>query len=237
MKYKLVFPAILIAAFSLPAQAQIKIKDITGIVSGNNSLSNDDIIKGLKEALSVGTNNSTASASKLDGYYKNPLIKIPFPKEAKDVKSTVESLGMKKQVDQFVMTLNRAAEDAAKKAAPIFLDAITHMTINDGVNILKGSDDAATQYLKTNTNSALAAEFKPIIKQSLQKVEITKYWNPLMKTYNKMPFVKRVNPNLDDYVTQKAIEGLFTLIAQEESKIRKDPAARVNDILKKVFGR
>ncbi len=219
--------------------AQIKldqtIKDATNIIKGNN-LSNDEIIRGLKEALSVGSNNSAAKASKVDGYYKNPLIKIPFPKEAKQMESTLKSIGMSKQVDQFVKTLNRAAEDAAKKAAPIFVNAITKMTITDGLNILKGSNDAATQFLKRTTSTELKNEFMPVVKASINKVQVTKYWNPLVTNYNKVPFVTKMNPNLDDYVTQKAIEGLFTLVAQEEAKIRKDPSARVSDILKKVFG-
>ncbi|HKR03234.1 MAG TPA: DUF4197 domain-containing protein [Bacteroidia bacterium] len=219
--------------------AQIKwdqsIKDAQNAVSGKN-LSNDDIIKGLKEALSVGSKNSATKASKMDGYYKNPLIKIPFPKEAQQMESTLKSIGMSKQVDQFVVTLNRAAEDAAKKAAPIFVNAITKMTITDGMNILKGKDDAATQFLKNTTSAQLKNEFMPVVKASINKVQVTKYWNPLVTNYNKVPFVTKMNPNLDDYVTQKAIEGLFTLVAQEEAKIRKDPAARVSDILKKVFG-
>jgi len=219
--------------------AQVKwdqtIKDATNIISGKN-LTNDEIIKGLKEALSVGSNNSAAKASKVDGYFKNPLIKIPFPKEAKQMESTLKSIGMSKQVDAFVKALNRAAEDAAKKAAPIFVNAITKMTITDGLNILKGTNDAATQFLKKTTSAPLKNEFMPVVKASINKVQLTKYWNPLVTNYNKVPFVTKMNPNLDDYVTQKAIEGLFTLVAQEEAKIRKDPAARVSDILKKVFG-
>jgi hypothetical protein len=218
-------------------QAQKIIKQITNAVSGQGSgLSNAEIINGLKEALKVGTNNSTAAASKLDGYYKNPLIKIPFPREVSEVEKTLRNMGMNKEVDKFVMTLNRAAEDAAKSAAPVFLNSIQKMTINDGLSILKGGNDAATQFLKNTSNAALIASFKPIVQNSLSKVQITQYWNPLMTTYNKIPFVKKVNPDLNQYVTDKAIEGLFKLIAAEELKIRKDPAARINDILKKVFG-
>jgi hypothetical protein len=224
---------------SLNSCAQIKwdqtIKNATNVVNGN-SLSNDDIIKGLKEALSVGSKNSAGKASQVDGYFKNPLIKIPFPKEAEQMESTLKNMGMSKQVDDFVLSLNRAAEDAAKKAAPIFLNAITKMTINDGLTILKGNDNAATQYLKNTTSQQLTNEFKPVVKTSLNSVQVTKYWSPLITTYNKVPFVTHLNPSLDEYVTQKAIEGLFTLVAQEELKIRKDPAARVTDILKKVFG-
>lgn len=164
------------------------------------------------------------------------MIKIPFPREIRDAESTLRSMGMDKEVDKFVKTLNRAAEDAAKSAAPIFINSIQHITINDGLTILRGGNDAATQFLKTTSNAALIAAFKPIVQNSLNKVKITQYWNPLMSTYNKVPFVKKVNPDLNQYVTDKAIEGLFKLIAAEELKIRKDPAARINDILKSVFG-
>lgn len=223
---------------SLFSKAQVNINNILNSVNSTlgNGLSNADITKGLKEALNVGTKNATGKASKVDGYYKNNLIKIPFPSEAKDMRSTLSKMGMKKQVDDFEKQLNRAAEDAATKAAPIFLAAITKMTINDGLTILRGKDDEATQYLKRSTSIELSKQFRPIIAASLKKVQITKYWNPLFTTYNKVPFVKKVNPNLDDYVTQRAIEGLFKLVAQEETKIRKDPAARISDILKKVFG-
>ena len=202
----------------------------------NKALTNDEVIKGLKEALNVGTNNSTSSTSKMDGFYKNPLIFIPFPAEAEKVKNTVVNLGMQKQVDDFVMTLNRAAEEASKEAAPVFLDAITSMSIADGFSILKGADNAATEYLKNKTSSDLTTKFSPIIKRAIDKVEVTKYWNPLISTYNKIPGVEKQNPNLEQYVTIKALEGLFKLIAGEEKKIRTDPIARINDILKKVFG-
>lgn len=217
--------------------AQNIIKNIKNTVSGNQGagLSNADIVNGLKEALKVGTNNSTSAASKLDGFYKNPSIKIPFPREAKEMESQLRSLGMGNEVDKFIMTLNRAAEDAAKSAAPIFLNSIQKMNINDGLSILKGGDNAATNFLKNTSNAALIAAFKPIVESSLNKVQITKYWNPLFTTYNKVPFVKKMNPDLNQYVTDKAIEGLFKLVADEEFKIRKNPAARVNDILKKVF--
>lgn len=200
------------------------------------SLSNDEVIRGLREALTIGTNNSSSLTSKLDGFYKNPEIFIPFPEEAIKVKNTVEDLGMKKQVDEFVMTLNRAAETATKEAAPIFVDAIKQMTIADGFAILRGEDNAATNYLKEKTSSQLKIKFNPIVKNAIQKVEVTKYWNPVISTYNKVPFVEPMNPNLEDYITTKAMDGLFLMIAKEETKIRKDPFARVTDLLKKVFG-
>jgi len=200
-------------------------------------LTNDEVIRGLKEALNVGTNNSTSAASKVDGFYKNPLILIPFPAEAEKVKKTAVNFGMQKQVDEFVMTLNRAAEEASKEAAPVFLEAIKGMSISDGFSILKGSDSAATQYLQDKTTNSLSVKFIPIIKKAIDKVEVTKYWNPLITTYNKVPGVEKQNPDLEKYVTTKAMEGLFKLIAKEEKKIRTDPLAQVTDLLKKVFGK
>ncbi len=243
-KYSFIF--ITFTAISLQSCAQTwNLKNIQNQVEntvntvaggGSNALSNDDIIKGLKEALNVGTNNSTAKASVLDGFYKNDLIKIPFPPEANQVKTTVENLGLKPQVDKFVMTLNRAAEEAAKEAKPVFVNAITSMTIQDGLGILNGGDKAATTYLQNKTAAELSAKFSPIVKRAIQKVELTKYWNPIITKYNKVPFVQKVNPDLDKYVTDKALEGLFKLVAEEETKIRKDPAARISEILKRVFG-
>lgn len=203
--------------------------------SGSAPLTNTEVISGLREALTVGTNNSTALTSKLDGFYKNPEIFIPFPPEVVKVKEKVEALGMKKQVDEFIMTMNRAAETASKEAAPIFINAITSMSIADGFAILRGNDNAATQYLKNKTSAQLKVKFNPVVKNAISKVQVTKYWNPVITTYNKIPFIKKENPNLEDYITTKAMDGLFLMIEKEEKKIRKDPLARVTDILKKVF--
>ena len=219
------------------SKAQVNFNNVFNSVNSSlgHGLSNEDIISGLKEALSLGSKNAGDKASKLDGFYKNDLIKIPFPSEARDMKNTLVSIGMKSQVDKFEKQLNRAAEDAAIKAAPIFINAVTKMNINDGLAILTGKNDEATQFLKRVTTSDLIKEFTPIIQASLSKVQITKYWTPLSKSYNQVPFVRKVNPDLNTYVTQKAIDGMFILVAQEEAKIRKDPAAQVTDNLKKVF--
>lgn len=200
------------------------------------SLPNDDIVNGLKEALTVGTNNSTALASKVDGFYKNPALFIPFPPQAKEVKDYANKIGMSSEVNKFEMTLNRAAEEAAKSAAPIFINAVKGMTITDGLSILQGGDNAATTYLKNKTTAELTQKFTPIVQAAINKVQLTKYWNPIITKYNKIPFVQKQNPDLTAYVTGKAIEGLFKLIADEELKIRKDPAAQVTDLLKQVFG-
>ncbi len=210
-----------------------------GTGSTSNALTNDDIIKGLKEALTVGTNNSTAATSKVDGFFKNDRIKLPFPPEAIKVKEKAEQLGMQNQVDKFVLTLNRAAEEATKEAAPIFVSAIKGMSISDGLKILKGEENEATKYLQTNTSSKLYTSFKPKVHTAIEKVELTKYWNPIITKYNKVVKLtggEQLNPDLEDYVTKRAISGLFVLIADEEKKIRENPAARVSDILQKVFG-
>lgn len=231
MAIAIVFPACSSGQFDLGKIG----KDINNSIN-KKPLSNQEIIDGLKQALSIGSQNASGSASKTDGYFRHPLIKIPFPPQAEKMEKKLRSLGMDKQVDEFVMTMNRAAEEAAKQAAPIFVDAVKSMTITDGINILKGKDTAATNYLRQKTSLSLHDKFKPVILSATQKVDVTKYWNPLITTYNKLPFVDRLNPDLDEYITQKALSGLFYLVSQEEVKIRKDPAARVTDLLKKVFG-
>ncbi len=200
------------------------------------TLTNEEVIKGLKEALTVGTNNSSGVASKLDGFYKNPKIFIPWPEEAQDMKVKLTKMGMSKKIAEFETSLNRAAEEAALKAAPVFIDAITNMSLSDGFAILKGVDTAATNYLRKTTYNPLKDKFLPVVKEAVAKVKVTSYWQPLATAYNKLPGVKKQNPNLDEYVTNKAINGLMLLIADEEIKIRKDPLARVSDLLKKVFG-
>ena len=197
---------------------------------------NDEIIAGLKEALNHGTNNSTSTVSKVDGYLKNPRLFIPFPPEATDMKNKLVKLGFEKKVNEFETSLNRAAEEAAKTAAPVFLAAIKNMTVTDGMAILKGTDTAATHYLKNATTATLYTQYKPVVKDAINKVKVTENWNPLVKKYNRIPGVKKQNPDLDDYVTKLAMRGLFLLVADEEAKIRKDPMARVTDILKSVFG-
>lgn len=199
-------------------------------------LTNDEVISGLREALYIGTNNSTGLVSKLDGFNKNPLVFIPWPQEAKNMKDKLVQLGFQKQVTDFETSLNRAAEEASKEAVPVFIDAIKGMSISDGFAILKGNDTAATHYLREKTYASLQAKFSPIVTNAINKVNVTSYWNPLVKTYNLIPGVQKQNPDLNAYVTDKAINGLMALIAQEETKIRKDPMARVTDILKKVFG-
>lgn len=222
---------ICVVFLSLSAQAQINWR---GTVS-SSGLSTDEVGKGLKEALSQGTKWATDKASLKDGFFKNPQIFIPFPADAKKVEQRLRSMGLGKQVDQFILTLNRAAEESAKKAAPIFLNAITKLTIADAMAILQGGNGAATSYLRSNTEAQLAREFMPIIQAALNQTAATKYWRDLVSTYNKLPMVQKVNPNLDQYACSKALNGLFTLVTEEENKIRTNPAARVSDLLRRVF--
>jgi hypothetical protein len=202
-------------------------------------LSNEEVISGLKEALNVGIKNSVSSTSITDGFLKNTAIKLPFPPDAQKVKDKALEWNLDGQVEKFETTLNRAAEEATKEALPIFKDAILNMTVQDGFTILNGGDGAATKFLKDQTSSKLVAAFSPKVKEATSKVKLTEYWNPIINKYNGAMTLtggQKLNPDLDAYITQKAIDGLFYMVEKEENKIRKDPAARVTDILMKVFG-
>ena len=198
-------------------------------------LTASEVSKGLVEALIQGSKKSVQLASVKEGFNNNTLIRIPFPEDAKKMKTTLIKVGMTNQIKQFEKSINNAAELASKKALDILISAIKSMSLNDAFAILNGNDNAATQYLKKQTSSDLHSEFKPIIITAIAKVEVTKYWNPLVKRYNALPLTKKVNPDLEEYITAKTIEGLFVLIAQEEKNIRKNPKARVSELLQKVF--
>ena len=197
--------------------------------------SNLEIGKALKQALEQGTTKSTAQLSAVDGFFGNAAVKILFPPQAQKAERTLRSLGLNQLCDNVILSLNRAAEDAAKQATPIFINAIKHMTLDDVSNILLGSQDAATQYFKRTTTADLAASFRPVIQVSLDKVGATKYYADAAKTYNKVPFVSKINPDLVDYATQKAIDGIFIQIAVEELNIRQNLHARPTALLQKVF--
>ena len=201
-----------------------------------NELTNDEVISGLKEALGVGIKNSVNLTSATDGFLKNTEIKLPFPPDAIKVKEKAMALGLSGQVEKFETTLNRAAEEATKEAIPIFIDAIKNMTVQDGFAILKGGNGSASQFLKNQTSAKLVSAFAPKVKEATSKVKLTEYWNPIITKYNALTLGNKLDPDLNAYITQKAIDGLFIMVAKEEDKIRLDPAARVSDILIKVFG-
>ncbi len=203
------------------------------------ALTNAEVISGLKEALNVGIQNSVNLTSVTDGFLKNDAIRLPFPPDAIKVREKALEWGMSGQVEKFETTLNRAAEEATKEALPIFKDAILNMSISDGFTILNGGNGAATKYLKDNTSAKLIQAFAPKVEAAISKVKLTDYWNPIITKYNSAMTVtggQKINPDLNAYVTQLAIDGLFKMVEQEENKIRLDPVARVSDLLKKVFG-
>lgn len=236
---KIILISILTCSFTITnAQFLKKIKKNipTNLPSAPTGLTEEEVGKGLKEALNKGVEKGVAQLSKPDGYFKDAEIKIPMPEKAKNVEEKLRKMGQGKKVDEAILSMNRAAEDAANAAKPLFVAAIKEMTITDAMNILKGEKNAATQYLHKSTNNALTEKFRPIIKVSLDKVGATKHWQTVFSTYNKIPLVEKVNPDLEEYVTEKAIQGLFIQVAKEELQIRENPAARVTDLLKKVFG-
>jgi hypothetical protein len=237
MKMKKIYLLVIIAIFCLQNTDAQFFKDAKKLFnSKTKGLTEKDAVDGIKEALVNGTGESVKTVSVLNGYWGNPEIKIPFPAEAQEMESKLRTIGMGKKVDEFNESMNRAAEKAATEAKPIFVSAIKEMTVKDAINIVKGSDNAATMYLRNTTSPLLIDKFKPVIKSSLDNVNATKYWSDLISIYNKIPLVKKMNPDLAAYVTVKAIDGLFVMIAKEELKIRKDPMARTSELLKKVFG-
>jgi hypothetical protein len=205
--------------------------------TSTGSFTNTEAVNALKEALKIGTNNASGKLSTLNGYFSNQLIKIAMPPEARKVESAMRAAGMGSYVDKAILSMNRAAEDAATKAVPIFTNAITSMTITDGISIVRGGNNSATEYLKGRTTQSLTTAFRPVIQTSLNKVNATKYWADVFNIYNRLPTTRtKINPDLAGYVTEKALNGLFVTIADEENKIRSNPGARVTELLRKVFG-
>ncbi|MFM8741037.1 MAG: DUF4197 domain-containing protein [Cytophagales bacterium] len=233
---KLLILTVLCFTACTSAQINQAIGDANKILNAEKLLTTAEVGDGLKEALVIGISKGADLTSQLDGYFKNPEIKIPFPPDVKKVEDKLRQIGLGNEVDRFVMTLNRGAEDAAKEAKPIFIAAIRQMTIEDAWGILKGQPDAATQYLKRTTTAQLKEKFKPVVQNSLNQVNATKYYGDIVNNYNKIPFIEKVNPDLNEYATDMAIQGLFTMIAKEELNIRKDPVARTTELLKRVFG-
>jgi len=211
-------------------------KSITKITE-SAGLSEADIANGLKEALTKGAKMAADSLNKKDGYYKNPLMKIPFPQELSKMESTLRSVGLGGEVDKFILSMNRSAENAAIESAPIFTNAITKMSFADAKSILQGADTAATSYLRKSTYDSLYKVFTPHIKKALDNNLVASQWANLTTQYNKLPTTRtKVNTDIVGFTTGKALKGLFLKVAEEEGKIRNDASARTSDLLKKVFG-
>jgi hypothetical protein len=211
------------------------VKGAQKALGGSGSLTNDEIISGLKEALEVGTEKAVALVSQADGYYANPDIKIPLPESVQKVEKILRTAGYGQKVDAFELSMNRAAERAAPEAKSIFRDAITQMSFEDASKILNGRDNEATLYFEDKTSGRLQALFKPIVKDSMGEVGVTQSFQDLNAKAESMPFGKSLSFDLDQYVTDGALQGLFKMLAEQERQIRTQPAARVTDLLQKVF--
>jgi hypothetical protein len=227
--------AVLLTASSAWAQFD---RLLEGLGIGSQSgLSDVKIGSGLKEALKVGTENTVNLTGRPDGYLRNEAIKILMPKTLQKLEKPLRLVGYGPQIDEFVLSMNRAAEKAAPFAKEIFWDAIGQMTFDDARKILGGGDTAATDYFKEKTSGKLATAFRPVVEQAMNEVGVTRQYKELVGRYEKIPFTKSVAFDVDQYVVDKAMDGLFYVLGQEEQKIRKDPAARVTDLLKEVFGK
>jgi len=203
--------------------------------NGGGELDSNTIIAGLKEALSIGAQNGVKTVSQADGYFGNQMIKILVPEKIQKIANVMRKAGFHKEVDQFELSMNRAAEKAGPQALAFFTDAIKEMTIPDGVKILRGKDTEATDYLRSKTYEKIYGSFKPVVSSAMNDVGVTKSFKEMMDKAREIPLLKRETVDLDHYVTSKALDGLFLMVGQEEKKIRKDPVARVTDLLKKVF--
>ena len=243
MRNKLIFVLIILLGVAiLPLYSQFgdlldKIEEtITETKEVEDVLSEEEIINGLKEALEIGTSNSVEFVSKVDGYFENPEIKIPLPKSVKDKEQILTTAGFDKQIKDFKLSMNRAAEKAAPQAKKIFVDAIKEMNFSDAKKILNGRENEATLYFQEKTSVHLQEVFKPIIHEAMEEIGVTQLYQILTDLIEKIPFQTIETCDLDQYVTDLALEGLFFMVAEEEKKIRKDPLAQVTDLLKKVFG-
>ena len=237
MIIRMIIVGMVILLTVVPASAQLD-QIFKGLGGGEKSgLSDVKIGSGLKEALQIGTENAVNLTGKTDGYFLNQLIKILMPEKLKTFEKGLRAVGYGPQVDEFVLSMNRAAEKAAPAAKEIFWDAIGEMTFDDARKILSGSDTAATNYFKGKTTNKLTATFKPVVDKSMNEVGVTRQYKELVGRYESIPFVKKESFDLDQYVVTKALDGLFHMVGEEEKKIRKNPAARTTNLLKEVFGK
>lgn len=223
-----------LVAFSLFGCAEMQ-QVMDQFPQGTGVLSQAEIGNGLKEALNNGITKQVSKLTATDGFYRNEAVKIFLPEELQTVDKKLRQIGLSKLADEGLKVINRAAEDAVKEATPIFVTTVKQMSFNDAKNILLGSENSATNYLQNTTTTSLQAKFTPVIQNSYTKVGADKVWSEIITKYNSLPLVKKVNPNLTEYTTTKAMEGVFKMIAVEEKDIRTNFSARSSDLLKKVF--
>ena len=211
--------------------------DLLKQVSGSKENEEDTLVSGLKEALNIGTKNAVKAVSEEDGYFGNLDIKIPVPRKLEKAESVLREIGLGKQVDEFILSMNRAAEGAAPQAVDIFVGAIRNMTVVDAYGIVKGEETSGTEYFREKTADDLTGLFRPAITETMERVGVVKSYKKMIDMYNSLPVVKKVDVDLEGYVTQEALDGLFFMVGEEEKKIRTDPAARVTELLREVFGK
>ncbi|CAM3886215.1 DUF4197 domain-containing protein [Flavobacterium cucumis] len=228
---KIVLSLIVFGVFGCAEMQQV----LDQLPQGTGILSQAEIGNGLKEALNNGITKQVSKLTATDGFFKNEAVKILLPEELQTVDKKLRQIGMSKLADEGLKLMNRAAEDAVKEATPIFVDAVKQMTFNDAKNILMGNENSATTYLQNTTSTSLYAKFNPVIKNSYTKVGADKIWNQMITRYNAIPLVKKVNPDLTDYTTNKAMDGVFKMISVEEKNIRTNLTARSSDLLRRVF--
>jgi hypothetical protein len=226
--------SVLMITLTLTACAGVDVGSILKGATGA-ALSEQDVANGLKEALVQGISRGSDSAAREDGFFRNELIRIALPEELRRVESTMRSVGLGSEVDRVILTINRGAENAAREARPIFVNAIRQMSIQDAWGILRGEDDAATQYLRRTTSEELTQLFMPRVQESLDQVGATKHYSDLVRAYNAIPTTSKVDPDLNAYVTEMALDGLFKLVAQEERQIRENPMQRTSALMRRVF--
>lgn len=224
----------IIVIFQLTACAELQ--QVVNQLPQGQGIGNAEIANGLRQALDMGIDKQVTKLTQTDGFFKNELVKILLPEELQKVDKTLRDIGLGKLADEGLKVLNRAAENAVGEATPIFVDAVKGITFNDAKGILLGNDNAATQYLTSATQKQLYAKFNPVIKSSFGKVGADKIWQNLITKYNSIPLTKNVNPDLTDYVTNEALNGVYTMIAVEEKEIRTKVSSRTTDLLRKVFG-
>lgn len=237
-----IFLGLLVCAFCVQPDFALAgigdfLKEIKKAAGISGELSENEVVDGLKQALEIGTSKAVKSVSKVNGYYENSKIKIPLPGSVEKMKKLLLLAGYGPQVDAFELSMNRAAEQAAPKAKELFWDSIKQMTFSDARKILEGGDNAATLYFMDKTRDRLFDMFEPIVHASMSKVGVTRLYQDLAAKVKSIPFAESMSLDLDQYVTNKALDGLFFMVAEEERKIRQDPAARVTELLKKVFGK
>ncbi len=219
------------------AQIQQGMDTVLSSTTAGQTVTEAEAGSGLREALQQGISKGAAQASQTDGYFKNSLIKLLFPPEAQKVEARLRQIGLGGECDKFILALNRGAENAAVEAKPIFIQAIKDLTFADVWGILTGEKNAATNYLRRTTTNQLVSKFKPHLTASIDKTNATRLYGQLVTKYNQIPLVTKVNPDLADYATGKAVDGLFTLVEQEERNIRANPIARTSELLKRVFAK